>query len=146
MLSDYICNSQEINYRPENIQNNLNIVKMVMVDSTRARKRLLDYVNDTSGSYGFLLSIFKERIVEHDLSNSIDDFAMLFIVSNEMISPAEVIVFLIELVSYYDQTGKVADINVICNELYPNGFYSLMTTLDIYSYMKIMKVNYSYII
>ena len=117
-------------------------VMFTMEDKKKPEDRIFinDFINSDDYNNQFLTKVLKKRIEACELSNMINEEVLAMWVCFSISSPGAAIIYLIDLLEFYETYKRKAEISDISN-IYPFGFYNENTLLFIID--NIMKPNKS---
>ena len=104
------------------------------------RKFINDFINSDDYNGQFITKVLKKRIEAFKLEDKINDEVLAMWICFGISSPGAAIIYLIDLLEFYETHHRKADISDISN-IYPFGFYDENTLLFIID--NIMKPNRS---
>ncbi len=123
---------KNISYEPFDVEQTKLFIMFTMDNKNEDRSFIKELLSSDEYNNQFLTQILKKRIEVFNLQDKIDDEALAMYLCFNICSPGAAIIYLIDLLEFYETKGRKATIEDISN-MYPMGFYdenSLLFIID----------------
>ncbi len=124
---------KNISYEPFDVEQTKLFIMFTMSNNEDNDKSFIkELLSSDEYNNQFLTQILKKRIEVFNLQDKIDDEALAMYLCFNICSPGAAIIYLIDLLEFYETKGRKATIGDISN-IYPMGFYdenSLLFIID----------------